>query len=131
MSTEKQYINKCSICKLHGHQARTCGVLERLAQIVKDTIENGESWTSIRNGIFQMIKETSKQNPNTIISAYKDNVAFIEGPSIEQFAPEKGDVPSSYQKQKIETVISLKAETHNFPTTVEPFNGAGLVLEEK
>ena len=74
--------------------------------------------------LFQMIKETSKQNPNTIISAYKDNVAFIEGPSIEQFAPEKGDVPSSYQKQKIETVISLKAETHNFPTTVEPFNGA-------
>ncbi len=24
----------------------------------------------------------------------------------------------------IETVLSLKAETHNFPTTVEPFNGA-------
>ena len=57
MSTEKQYINKCSICKLHGHQSRTCSVLERLSQIIKDTIENGESWTSIRNGIFQMIKE--------------------------------------------------------------------------
>ena len=57
MSTEKQYINKCSICKLHGHQSRKCGVLERLAQIVKDTIKNGESWASIRNGIFQMIKE--------------------------------------------------------------------------
>jgi phosphoribosylformylglycinamidine synthase len=74
--------------------------------------------------LFQMIKETAKQNPNSIVSAYKDNVAFIEGPTIEQFAPEKGDVPSSYRTQSIETVLSLKAETHNFPTTVEPFNGA-------
>ena len=74
--------------------------------------------------LFQMIKETSKQNPNTIVSAYKDNVAFIEGPVIEQFAPKKGDEPSSYEKKSIESVLSLKAETHNFPTTVEPFNGA-------
>ena len=74
--------------------------------------------------LFQMIKETSKQNPNTIVSAYKDNVAFIEGPIIEQFAPKKGDGPSSYEKKSIESVLSLKAETHNFPTTVEPFNGA-------
>ena len=74
--------------------------------------------------LFQMIKETSKQNPNTIVSAYKDNVAFIEGPIIEQFAPKKGDGPSSYEKKTIESVLSLKAETHNFPTTVEPFNGA-------
>ena len=74
--------------------------------------------------LFQMIKETAKENPNTIVSAYKDNVAFIEGPTVEQFAPAKGDVPSSYQTQAIDTVLSLKAETHNFPTTVEPFNGA-------
>ena len=74
--------------------------------------------------LFEMIKETSKQNPNTIVSAYKDNVAFIEGPIIEQFAPKKGDGPSSYEKKSIESVLSLKAETHNFPTTVEPFNGA-------
>ena len=84
---------------------------------VIDQEEKGKS-------LFQMIKETAKQNPNSIVSAYKDNVAFIEGPTIEQFAPEKGDVPSSYRTQSIETVLSLKAETHNFPTTVEPFNGA-------
>jgi hypothetical protein len=57
MSTEKEYINKCSICKLHGHQSRTCGVLERLVQIIKETIENGESWLSIKSGIQDMIKE--------------------------------------------------------------------------
>ncbi|MDO7703678.1 MAG: phosphoribosylformylglycinamidine synthase, partial [Flavobacteriaceae bacterium] len=84
---------------------------------VIDQEEKGKS-------LFQMIKETAKQNPNSIVSAYKDNVAFIEGPTIEQFAPEKGDVPSSYRTQSIDTVLSLKAETHNFPTTVEPFNGA-------
>ena len=77
-----------------------------------------------KNSLFKLIKKTSKKNPNTIVSAYKDNVAFIEGPSIEQFAPESADRPSSYRKKIIDSVISIKAETHNFPTTVEPFNGA-------
>ncbi len=74
--------------------------------------------------LFKLIKETSKQNPNDIVSAYKDNVAFIKGPVIEQFAPKRADVPEYYQTKDFESVISLKAETHNFPTTVEPFNGA-------
>jgi len=74
--------------------------------------------------LFKLIKETSAQNPNEIVSAYKDNVAFIKGPKVEQFAPKKADEPSYYQTTGFESVISLKAETHNFPTTVEPFNGA-------
>lgn len=74
--------------------------------------------------LFKMIKETSKQNPNEIVSAYKDNVAFIKGPKVEQFAPKRADVPDYYQTEDFDSVISLKAETHNFPTTVEPFNGA-------
>jgi len=74
--------------------------------------------------LFQMIKETSKEHPNFIVSAYKDNVAFIKGPEIEQFAPQNSDKASYYQNKGIESIISLKAETHNFPTTVEPFNGA-------
>jgi len=74
--------------------------------------------------LFKLIKETSKQHPNTIVSAYKDNVAFIEGPKVEQFAPKTADKPDFYEIKEFESVISLKAETHNFPTTVEPFNGA-------
>ncbi len=74
--------------------------------------------------LFKLIKETSKQNPNTIVSAYKDNVAFIKGPIVEQFAPTRADIPDYYTTKDFESVISLKAETHNFPTTVEPFNGA-------
>ncbi len=80
--------------------------------------------TELEESLFQMIKRTSKKNPNSIVSAYKDNVAFISGPEIEQFAPKDGSVPSLYKTSTIKSVISLKAETHNFPTTVEPFNGA-------
>ncbi len=74
--------------------------------------------------LFQLIKKTSKENPNRIVSAYKDNCAFIDGPKVEQFAPKTQDKPDYFEVTDIDTVISLKAETHNFPTTVEPFNGA-------
>ena len=76
------------------------------------------------SSLFKMIKETSKQHPNDIVSAYKDNVAFIKGPKVEQFAPKRADVPDYYRTEDFDSVISIKAETHNFPTTVEPFNGA-------
>ena len=76
------------------------------------------------DSLFKLIKKTSKAHPNTIISAYKDNVAFVKGVTIEQFAPSKPDMPSSYSTKEVKSIISLKAETHNFPTTVEPFNGA-------
>ncbi|NAS11657.1 phosphoribosylformylglycinamidine synthase [Poritiphilus flavus] len=74
--------------------------------------------------LFKLIKKTSETNPNSIVSAYKDNVAFIKGPEVVQFAPKKADEPDFYAEKPFESVISLKAETHNFPTTVEPFNGA-------
>ncbi len=74
--------------------------------------------------LFQWIKKTSKENHNLIVSAYKDNVAFIKGPVAEQFAPDSQDKPDFFSVKDFESVISLKAETHNFPTTVEPFNGA-------
>ena len=74
--------------------------------------------------LFKLIKKTSETNPGLLVSAYKDNVAFIEGPTAMQFAPERPDVPSEFETKDIPTVLSLKAETHNFPTTVEPFNGA-------
>lgn len=74
--------------------------------------------------LFALIKKTSKENPNRLVSAYKDNVAFILGPKVEQFAPKTQHQADYFQIKDINTVISLKAETHNFPTTVEPFNGA-------
>ncbi|MET1259782.1 phosphoribosylformylglycinamidine synthase [Flagellimonas sp. DF-77] len=74
--------------------------------------------------LFKMIKKTSEAHPNGIVSAYKDNVAFIKGPKVVQFAPKRADIPDFYEERPFDSVLSLKAETHNFPTTVEPFNGA-------
>ncbi len=74
--------------------------------------------------LFKLIKKTSSENPNDIVSAYKDNVAFVKGPIVTQFAPRSADKPDFYQETAFDSVLSLKAETHNFPTTVEPFNGA-------
>lgn len=74
--------------------------------------------------LFKLIRQTSEAHPNDIVSAYKDNVAFVKGPKVEQFAPKSADKPDYYEIKEYESVISLKAETHNFPTTVEPFNGA-------
>jgi phosphoribosylformylglycinamidine synthase len=74
--------------------------------------------------LFSLIKKTSKENPNKIVSAYKDNVAFVDGPKVEQFAPKRQDTSDYFQVTDFNSIISLKAETHNFPTTVEPFNGA-------
>lgn len=76
------------------------------------------------SSLFAMIKRTTQENPGKILSAYKDNVAFAQGPVIEQFAPADQSTSDYFQVENIESVISLKAETHNFPTTVEPFNGA-------
>ncbi|MDI9256626.1 phosphoribosylformylglycinamidine synthase [Flavobacterium sedimenticola] len=83
-------------------------------------IDGQEKETSL----FKLIKKTSAENPNDIVSAYKDNVAFIKGPKVTQFAPKSADKPDFYETKEFDSVISLKAETHNFPTTVEPFNGA-------
>ncbi len=74
--------------------------------------------------LFQLIKKTSQEHPNKLVSAYKDNVAFIAGPTLEQFAQASQDKADWFTTNPFESVISLKAETHNFPTTVEPFNGA-------
>ncbi|KQC02126.1 phosphoribosylformylglycinamidine synthase [Pedobacter sp. Hv1] len=86
----------------------------------KFVIDGVEQPTSL----FKLIRKTSEENPNDIVSAYKDNVAFIKGPVVQQFAPKRADEPDYYTTSDFESVISLKAETHNFPTTVEPFNGA-------
>ena len=78
----------------------------------------------MESSLFAMIKKTTQENPNKILSAYKDNVAFAQGPVVEQFAPKDQSTSDWFRIKDIESVISLKAETHNFPTTVEPFNGA-------
>jgi len=77
-----------------------------------------------KSSLFDLIKRTTKENRNHVVSAYKDNCAFLDGPVTEQFAPATQDKPDYFCAKYIQSVLTLKAETHNFPTTVEPFNGA-------
>ena len=76
------------------------------------------------SSLFGLIKRTTRENPNHVVSAYRDNCAFLDGPVAEQFAPASQDKPDYFAVKPFESVLTLKAETHNFPTTVEPFNGA-------
>ncbi|MCL2560829.1 MAG: phosphoribosylformylglycinamidine synthase [Rikenellaceae bacterium] len=74
--------------------------------------------------LFELIKKTTRTNPNHVVSAYKDNCALLEGPSgAQQWSPDAHDKPGTYRTRTFDSVITVKAETHNFPTTVEPFNG--------
>ena len=50
----------------------------------------------MESSLFAMIKKTTKENPNKILSAYKDNVAFAEGPVVEQFAPADHSKPDYF-----------------------------------
>lgn len=74
--------------------------------------------------LFKLIRQTTEENPNRVVSAYKDNCAFIDASNISHFAPQTQDKPDFFTISDFDSVISIKAETHNFPTTVEPFNGA-------
>ena len=129
LSVEKiEYLNKLSL-KLNRKltDSEVFGFSQVNSEHCRHKIFNGTfeiDGQKKPSSLFDMIRRTSKENPNDIISAYKDNVAFIKGPSVQQFAPKTADKPDFYQITNFDSVISLKAETHNFPTTVEPFNGA-------
>jgi phosphoribosylformylglycinamidine synthase len=76
--------------------------------------------------LFQMIKNTYKQSPNDVLSAYKDNASVIVGFDAarfyQQYQPESGQHEYSYRNQAVH--ILMKVETHNHPTAIAPFAGA-------
>jgi len=125
---EIEYLNKLSKkMKRPLTDAEVFGFSQVNSEHCRHKIFNGQfiiDGKKKKESLFSLIKKTSKQNSNEIVSAYKDNVAFVNGPKIKQFAPKKPDEASIYENRSVQSVISLKAETHNFPTTVEPFNGA-------
>ncbi len=72
--------------------------------------------------LFGMIQSTSEGVPG-ILSAYEDNAAVIEGSAVERFEPDAAD--AVYRRRSGRAHISLKVETHNHPTAIAPFPGAG------
>ncbi|WP_286686961.1 phosphoribosylformylglycinamidine synthase, partial [Acinetobacter sp. GWC1_38_13] len=75
--------------------------------------------------LFQMIKNTYKESPTDVLSAYKDNASVIVGYDTMRFYPkadENGHFVYKYKSQAAH--ILMKVETHNHPTAISPFAGA-------
>ena len=73
------------------------------------------------DSLFQLIKNTSKESPKNIISAYKDNAAIVEGVNTKRLSVNDDQTYELFQ-EKINSTI--KVETHNHPTAISPFPGA-------
>ena len=84
------------------------------------------SWTidgKVENcSLFEMIKQTTKQSPDAVRSAYVDNAAVAEGTVGERLIMDPITQKYNYTKEAIHGV--LKVETHNHPTAIAPFAGA-------
>ncbi|WP_179995654.1 phosphoribosylformylglycinamidine synthase [Acinetobacter sp. YH16053] len=76
--------------------------------------------------LFQMIKNTYKESPTDVLSAYKDNASVIVGFDTQRFYPKKDAATGHYvYKYKSQAAhILMKVETHNHPTAIAPFAGA-------
>ncbi|WP_151815467.1 phosphoribosylformylglycinamidine synthase [Acinetobacter soli] len=76
--------------------------------------------------LFQMIKNTYKESPDEVLSAYKDNASVIVGYDTQRFYPKKDNDTGHYiYKYKSQAAhILMKVETHNHPTAISPFAGA-------
>ena len=76
--------------------------------------------------LFQMIKNTYKESPDEVLSAYKDNASVIVGYDTQRFYPKKDNETGHFiYKYKSQAAhILMKVETHNHPTAISPFAGA-------
>ncbi|ECE6725963.1 MULTISPECIES: phosphoribosylformylglycinamidine synthase [Acinetobacter] len=76
--------------------------------------------------LFQMIKNTYKESPGEVLSAYKDNASVIVGYDTQRFYPKKDNETGHFiYKYKSQAAhILMKVETHNHPTAISPFAGA-------
>ena len=82
-------------------------------------------WTvdeaEVKNSLFDLIKATSKNSPNGIISAYKDNAAVTSGKEVERLHQDDKNL-YSFKSELLNSTI--KVETHNHPTAISPYPGA-------
>ena len=74
------------------------------------------------NSLFQWIRNTHQIAPDGVLSAYADNAAVVQGPTVERFLVN----PTTHAYQSVVEPVHLvmKVETHNHPTAVSPNPGA-------
>ncbi|MBP9603844.1 MAG: phosphoribosylformylglycinamidine synthase, partial [Chromatiaceae bacterium] len=75
-----------------------------------------------RHSLFGMIRHTTEQSPDQVLSAYRDNAAVIQGGEGRRFMPDPDD--GVYGEHDEEIHILMKVETHNHPTAIAPEPGA-------
>lgn len=84
------------------------------------------SWTldgrDAPHSLFGMIRNTHKENPQGTLSAYSDNAAIMEGYKAKYFAADAKERIYDTVDEPIH--VLMKVETHNHPTSVEPWGGA-------
>ena len=89
-------------------------------------IFNG-SWTidgvNRKNSLFDMIRNTTEKGGERVLSAYSDNAAVIAGNQGGRFFPDPHTKKYAYKHESIH--LLMKVETHNHPTAISPFAGAG------
>lgn len=84
-----------------------------------DWVIDGEPRT---RSLFNMIRNTTEQAPEGVLSAYSDNAAVLEGWDGRRFmpCPETG----IYCESQEPIHLLIKVETHNHPTAIAPEPGA-------
>ena len=73
--------------------------------------------------LFGMIKNTYELGGENVLSAYDDNASVIAGNEAGRFFPNPEDKVYGYHHEPVH--ILMKVETHNHPTAIAPFPGAG------
>jgi len=73
--------------------------------------------------LFKMIKNTNEVNGQNVLSAYSDNAAVVVGSKAGRFFPDPQSGEYAYHQEDIH--LLMKVETHNHPTAIAPFPGAG------
>jgi phosphoribosylformylglycinamidine synthase len=75
------------------------------------------------NSLFAMIRNTHEQGGDNVLSAYSDNAAVVSGHRAGRFYPDPESGQYGFSQEPIH--LLMKVETHNHPTAIAPFPGAG------
>jgi phosphoribosylformylglycinamidine synthase len=73
--------------------------------------------------LFAMIRNTHAVAGEGVLSAYADNAAVVRGQVAGRFVPQPDTGVYGYVEQPVH--LLMKVETHNHPTAIAPFPGAG------
>ena len=79
--------------------------------------------TDQKHSLFEMIRNTNSLGSNNVLSAYSDNAAVVVGSKGGRFYPDPITREYSYHFEPVH--LLMKVETHNHPTAIAPFSGAG------